>query len=106
VVSAFLDTARQRVAAVPRDIAGAARLFRCLAALLAAGDSVLAPGLEPALGESLGKWRSRDLNGLHEQLRSMDPVVAEWFDSWRRHGTTGARRPWRRLRESRSKGKS
>jgi len=106
LVSAFLGAARRRVAVVPPDIAAAARLFRCLAALRAADDGVLAPGLDHTLGESLGRWRRADLNGLHERLRVMDPLAASEFDSWRRRqGTTGAHRSWRRFLGNRARSK-
>lgn len=104
VVSAFLDTARQRLAAAPPDIGAAARLFRCLVALEDANDGVLAPGLDHVLVESLGRWRRVDLNRLHERLRALNPAAADVFDNWRQQlGTTGTHRSWRRFLGSRSR---
>ncbi len=98
VVSAFLGAARNRLAAMPPDVAAAARLFHCLASLRSGRDAVIAPGLEETLREELRLWRRADLNRVHERLQHADPVVADWFADWRQKRlATGLRRSWRRL---------
>jgi GTPase-associated protein 1, N-terminal domain type 2/GTPase-associated protein 1, C-terminal domain/GTPase-associated protein 1, middle domain len=102
VVSAFLDTARDRLAG-QSDTCKAARLFRCLTALNHAGDRLIAPGLEDILRERLGVWRRADLDQLYESLLDSDQEAADDFASWRQqHLTAGRRRSWRRLLPGRS----
>lgn len=102
VVSAFLGTARVRLAGPP-DAGTAARLFRCLTALKHAGDRLIAPGLEDILRERLGVWRRSDLDRLYESLLDTDQEAADDFASWRQqHLTAGRRRSWRWLLPGRS----
>ena len=97
VISAFLRSARGRLAATPRDVTAAALLFRSLAAL-GDGDQKLAPGLDRTLGEELKRWRRTDLNAVEETLRHVDTEVAGQFAGWRQKRlATPLRRSWRRL---------
>jgi hypothetical protein len=83
VVAAYLTGARGRLAAVPRDTPAAARLFRCLRTLRDAGDTAVAPGLEPVLRDGLESWSPAELSQLHEHLRRADESAAAVFDGWR-----------------------
>jgi GTPase-associated protein 1, N-terminal domain type 2/GTPase-associated protein 1, C-terminal domain/GTPase-associated protein 1, middle domain len=98
VISAFLRLAHRRLAATPRDVTAAARLFRSLASLQRNGDQQLAPGLDGTLGEELRLWRRTDLNTLDDTLRQVDTETADRFAGWRqKHLATTLRRSWRRL---------
>jgi hypothetical protein len=98
VISAFLRSARGRLAATPRDVPAAALLFRSLAALGRDGDQKLAPGLDRTLGEELKRWRRIDLNAVEDRLRHVDADVAGQFAGWRQKRlATPLRRSWRRL---------
>jgi len=91
VVSAFLGTARGRLAGPP-DTDTAARLFRCLTTLKHAGNRLIAPGLEDIMREGLGTWRRADLDQLYESLLTMDQAAAAEFASWRQEHLAAARR--------------
>jgi hypothetical protein len=98
IVSAFTATAQRRLAATPRDVTAAARLFRILASLQDERDQKLAPGLDRTLGEELKRWSRADLNAMDETLRRIDADAAGRFAHWRQvHLTTALRRSWRRL---------
>jgi GTPase-associated protein 1, N-terminal domain type 2/GTPase-associated protein 1, C-terminal domain/GTPase-associated protein 1, middle domain len=98
VISAFLGSARRRLAATPRDVTAAGLLFRSLAVLGQEGDRKLAPGLDQTLGEELKRWRRTDLNAVEETLRQVDTAVADQFAGWRQKRlATPLRRSWRRL---------
>jgi hypothetical protein len=98
VISAFLRSARGRLAATPRDVTAAALLFRSLAALGRDGDQKLAPRLDRTLGEELKAWRRTDLNAVEDRLRHVDTGVADQFAGWRQKRlATPLRRSWRRL---------
>jgi hypothetical protein len=98
VISAFLRSARRRLAATPRDVTAAALLFRSLSSLQRKGDQKLAPGLDRTLGEELKRWRRTDLNAMEETLRQVNAEVADQFAGWRQKRlATQLRRSWRRL---------
>jgi hypothetical protein len=98
VISAFLRSARRRLAVTPRDVTAAALLFRSLASLQGNGDQRLAPELDRTLGEELKRWRRTDLNAMEETLRQVDTEIAGQFAGWRQKRlATPLRRSWRRL---------
>jgi GTPase-associated protein 1, N-terminal domain type 2/GTPase-associated protein 1, C-terminal domain/GTPase-associated protein 1, middle domain len=83
VVSAYLQTAQRRLAAVPRDAEAAAALYRCLHTLQSGRDGVIAPALEPALRAGLGPWSRAEVDLVREHLGQTDRDAAAAFDSWR-----------------------
>lgn len=97
VISAFLRAAHRRLAATPRDVTAAARLFRSLASLQRNGDQKLAPELDRTLVEELRPWRRTDLNAIEETLRHVNTETAGQFARWRQKNLTARRSSWRRL---------
>lgn len=83
VVSAYVEAARARLAALPRDARAAATLFRCLHTLQTGQDAVIAPTLEPALRAGLRPWSRAEVDRLREHLGQTDRDAAAAFDSWR-----------------------
>lgn len=98
VISAFVRTAQRRLAATPRDVTAATRLFRTLVSLQDTGDQKLAPGLDRTLGEELKRWSRADLSAMDETLRRINADAAGRFAHWRQvRLATTLRRSWRRL---------
>jgi hypothetical protein len=83
VVSAYLQAAHHRLAAIPRDAQAAATLYRCLHTLQSGQDGVIAPALEPALRGGLRPWSRVEVDLVREQLGRTDRDAAAAFDSWR-----------------------
>lgn len=105
VVSAYLQAAQHRLAAIPRDAQAAATLYRCLHTLQSGQDGVIAPALEPALRAGLRPWSRAEIDLVREHLGRTDQDAAASFDSWREARPAGAlsrqrhrflSRPWRR----------
>jgi hypothetical protein len=90
VVSAYLQTAGHRLAAIPRDAQAAATLYRCLLTLQSGQDGVIAPGLEQALRAGLRPWSRAEVDLVREHLGQTDPEAAAAFDSWREPRSTDA----------------
>jgi hypothetical protein len=83
VVSAYLQTADHRLAAIPRDAQAAATFCRCLHTLQSGRDGVIAPALEQALRAGLRPWSRAEVDSVREHLGQTDPEAAAAFDSWR-----------------------
>jgi len=105
VVSAYLHTAGQRLAAIPRDAQAAATLYRCLHTLQSGQEGIIAPALEQALRAGLRPWSRAEIDLVREHLGRTDPDAAAAFGSWREPRSADALahqlhrflgRPWRR----------
>ena len=90
VVSAYLQAAHHRLAAIPRDAQAAATLYRCLHTLQSGQDGVIAPALEPALRAGLRPWSRTEVDLVREHLGQTDPDAAAAFDGWREPRSTEA----------------
>jgi hypothetical protein len=82
VVTAYLETARDRVARIPPDVQGVARLL-ATRQRLGGAEPVIAPALDEVLRRGLRSWPAEALDQVRDHLGQLDPGLAAGFTGWR-----------------------